>query len=100
MSRLSFRDPSTNVLKTHGYCTTNQVGDISQLESDDFNLNPKDGWQWNGSAWVGYVFPPMTPDQKYTGEANDLFVALIKELAVRFSVTPLQLINSIKSRIV
>lgn len=100
MSRLSFRDPVTNMLKCHGYVNTNQKNDISQPEADDFNLNPEDGWMWNGTQWVSSPPAPATADQKVQNEQNDLTTALIKELAFRFGITVPQFLASIKSRIV
>lgn len=40
MSKNSFRDPVTNVLKAWGYVERNHDGDIVRIESDDFDLAP------------------------------------------------------------
>lgn len=62
ISKQSFRDSQTGVLKAYGYYTTNQAGDISQSELESFSLKPQDGWQWNDSAWVSYKKPVTTED--------------------------------------
>jgi hypothetical protein len=51
----TFRDPSTNILKAHGYAQANQVGDLVRDEPDDFALEPGK-FRWNGTAWV--AVPP------------------------------------------
>lgn len=71
MAHLSFRDPVTNLLKSHGFVTSNDVGDLSQIEADDFNLTPG-AWQWNGSAWIAYT-PPPGPDER--GFETDIYAA-------------------------
>jgi hypothetical protein len=48
----SFRDPVTNRLKAVGFMAVNALGDLAQQEIEGFNLDPRDGWQWNGTQWV------------------------------------------------
>jgi hypothetical protein len=55
-TKMSFRDPSTNVLKAWGYVDSNQPGDIAQDEDDDFVLAVGE-WQYVGGAWVAYTPP-------------------------------------------
>lgn len=50
----SFRDPTTNVLKAHGFIEDNETGDLVRQEADDFNLQPGK-WQWDGAEWVAYT---------------------------------------------
>ena len=69
MTKNSFRDPVTNVLKGYGYCASNAPGDIVQIEADDFNLNPADGWKWNGTTWVSQPFPPRVDQIKLMRKA-------------------------------
>ncbi|KAF1048431.1 MAG: hypothetical protein GAK35_00234 [Herbaspirillum frisingense] len=47
----SFRDPSTNILKSWGFTEENQTGDIKREEADDFDLEPGK-WQLIDSQWV------------------------------------------------
>ena len=58
MGKNSFRDPLTQVLKAHGFVTTNAPGDIQHPEDDAFNLEPG-RWRWDGSTWV--AVPPAPP---------------------------------------
>ena len=69
MAKNSFRDPITNVLKSWGYSNTNASGDLVQAETDDFNLNPADGWKWNGTSWVSQPFPPRVDQIKLMRKA-------------------------------
>lgn len=62
----SFRDPVTNVLKAHGYMSTNAVGDLMRDEPDDFNLEPGK-WKWDGVAWVANS-PTLAEKQAATWE--------------------------------
>ena len=60
MAKMSFRDPSTHVLKAWGYITENAPGDLSREEPDAFAEDPGTVY-WTGSAWAAYT-PPDPPD--------------------------------------
>mgnify|MGYP001567217710 CR=1 FL=1 len=62
MPRKAFIDPVTNVLKTHGFVLTNEVGDIAINVPDDFALKPRE-WKWDGVQFVAFT-PPPPPDLK------------------------------------
>ena len=62
MAHLSFRDPTTHILKAHGFIDANEPGDISQLEADDFALTPG-LWAHPGATWDPYTPPPAPQPQ-------------------------------------
>jgi hypothetical protein len=47
----SFRDPTTHVLKAHGFVDANAPGDIAREESDTFALQPG-RWKFEAGDWV------------------------------------------------
>jgi hypothetical protein len=53
MSKKSFRDPVTNVLKAWGYVESNG-DDTARDEPDEFNLEPGQ-WKFEGGQWVAYA---------------------------------------------
>ena len=57
MPKHAFLDPATSRLKAHGFVATNEPGDLVLEVSDGFALDPRDGWRWDGSAFVGFPFP-------------------------------------------
>lgn len=76
MPKFSFRDPITNVLKTWGYTTQNQPGDVAQLESELFNLDQTKGqFQWNGSAWVPFSTGPTADPDGFIRDVRGLFTS-------------------------
>lgn len=75
MPRMSFRDPVTHRLKTHGYMTGNDPGDLAQVEADDFALDARDGWQWNGTTWER--IPQSTLDAESVSRERQSAIALL-----------------------
>lgn len=69
MPKNAFIDPVTSVLKTQGFVQTNDPGDIVIPVPEDFNLNPRDGWKWNGTQFVSFVLP-LPPDKFATAKVK------------------------------
>ena len=61
--RRAFLDPTTARLKAHGFVQSNEPGDVILDISEEFNLNPQDGWKWDGTKFVTFPFP-LPPDHK------------------------------------
>lgn len=57
MGRKAFLDPATKRLKAHGFVETNEPGDLVMDVTENFALNPSDGWQWDGAKWKSFPFP-------------------------------------------
>ena len=72
--RNAFLDPVTSRLKCHGFVQTNDPGDVVLPVPEDFALNPRDGWKWDGADFVAFPFPPL-PDRLATAKAKVAAVA-------------------------
>lgn len=57
-TKRSFRDPQTGVLKAWGYVESNEPGDLSRIEPDDFCLEPGK-WVLVDDEWEPYEAPPV-----------------------------------------
>lgn len=54
LTKSSFRDPQSNVLKAWGYIETNSPGDLARAEDDDFCLEPG-LWHLENDTWEPYA---------------------------------------------
>jgi len=64
MGKRAFLDPGTMRLKTWGYVLTNEVGDIPMDIAEDFDLEPSDGYRWDGTQFLPFPYPPPPEDPK------------------------------------
>lgn len=83
----SFRDPNTGVLKAVGFCASNEAGDLTQPEADDFNLEPGK-WRWDGTKYVAYVKPPL--DLSDSDNMTKILKAVLLCVAQVGGLTPAQ----------
>jgi hypothetical protein len=92
MGRRAFLDPTTGVLKGHGYMAALDPGDQVLDVPDDFALEPG-RWRWDGTKWVPFTPPPppaaLTPTER----------ALVRWIAGKLGVPPAQALTEMLSEV-
>ena len=64
MARTAWIDPEdNNRLLAHGYTLPGPAKGSTLEVADVFPLDPRDGWRWDGAAWVAFPFPPLPPSE-------------------------------------
>jgi hypothetical protein len=63
MGKNAFIAASNGRLRSWGFTERNGDTDIVIPVEDGFDLDPDDGWRWDGSAWQPFPFPPVPPSE-------------------------------------
>ncbi|OGO36712.1 MAG: hypothetical protein A2W35_17935 [Chloroflexi bacterium RBG_16_57_11] len=64
MAKSAFVDSATGVLKCWGFVESNEPGDTRIPVPEDFALDPRAGWQWDGFTWQKYSIPVVKSDRE------------------------------------
>jgi hypothetical protein len=92
MGRRAFIDPTTGLLKGHGYMAALDPGDQTLDVPDDFDKVPG-RWRWDGTQWVPFT-PPPTPPALTLGER-----ALLRWLAGKLGIPPAQALSEVLTEV-